>query len=139
MFIYFRIFQYFNRTLNLIYKNYYYSCCIKKTRSNSIITIINRIGEVIISYSAGKRKDLRRKKRRKSANSIIFLIKTISRRLIRKKIYFLYNLYLQNNLRGFCKRIRKEFLKDGIRILNYVYVKSRPHGSPRRQKKLRRL
>jgi len=47
----------------MFYKQFYYICIVKKTRSNFFITITNRMGEVLISYSIGKVKELRKRKK----------------------------------------------------------------------------
>lgn len=78
-----------NRTLNLFYKNFYYNCIFRKTKSNLFITIINRFGEVIKSYSSGRIKLFKKKKKRKSLNSLPSLIKLITY-FLRKKKFLIY-------------------------------------------------
>jgi len=73
----------------MFYKQFYYICIVKKTRSNFFITITNRMGEVLISYSIGKVKELRKRKKRKSIRSISLIISRIGVILKKKKNYYL--------------------------------------------------
>ena len=133
-------FQYiFLKNLNLFYKNFYYNCIMKKTRSNWFITIINRVGEVIISYSTGKIFFLKKRKKRKAADSLNFLIKVVADLLRKKKIFILRKLLINISIFYLNKKIYFLFLKNGIRIKYLNYIKKRPHGKTIRAKKLRRL
>lgn len=128
-----------NKLLNLFYKNFYYNCIIKKTRSNIFLTIINRFGEVVISYSTGRIKLLAKKKKRKSVNSLIFIISKLAVLLKKKKIFKLYMLLIPLNLRFLIKNILSLFLKYNIRIKYLKYIKVKSHGFLPRKKKIRRL
>lgn len=140
LYLNFKIFQYFYYPLNLIYKNHYYSCIIKKKRSNVYVTLINRFGDVKYTYSAGMVWKLRRRKIRKSLRALTLMIRAFSKKLIFKyHVKILYKLYLLQSYKRFYKRVYKEFLKNGIEIKNFIYIKKRPHSLLNRTRKIRRL
>ena len=139
IYTYLKFFKYFYKDLNLIYKDFYYLCFIKKTRSNTFLTITNRLGDVIYSYSIGKLYFLKKRKKRKSIKSINFIIRAVSKKLFLNNIRYIYKLYLQNSFKRFFKRISNEFLKYNIKIKNLIYIKNKPHSLLSRSKKLRRI
>jgi len=122
----------------MFYKQFYYICIVKKTRSNFFITITNRMGEVLISYSIGKVKELRKRKKRKSIRSISLIISRIGV-ILKKKIIILHKFFIKLKYKYLIRTIFFNFLKTGIQIKNFIYIKNRTHGFFFRQKKLRRI
>lgn len=118
-------------------KKQYYAFFLRR-KCNIFITITNVRGEVIISRSAGSCK-ITTKKKKKSWDTLKTIAETVSKMARIKNIRYIYKFFTTISYMKNSKIIFHSFRKSGIWILQYVYVRNRPHSLPMRKKKLKRL
>lgn len=125
------------------FKRRFYLIC-KKKRSNFYFTIVNQMGEVIISISSGRLQKNTLRKRNRKLRSAFFnltgLTHYVIRSLRKKKIKTVEIFFKPSFLRFYqCKRLVYSFFMRGIKIRKLVRAPKISHGHPPKNKKVRRL
>jgi len=135
----FNFFKYFLRAKNYLknrYKNKKYFCFLKKTRSNSFLTVTNNFGEVVFWFSAGRLNLVTKKYKRSYPAIRLFwpLLAKNMKLLLIKSMTFL----IEPGFLGHFYRIRRVFRKNFLKF-KYIPITVLPHNNILKSKKLRKV
>lgn len=115
----------------------YFAFFLKK-KNNVFITITNRLGQVVVSKSAGDCK-ITTKKKKRSWDTLKEVSASASKIARIRNIKYIYTLFMISSYAKNAKIIHKSFRQSGLSILKVVILKKKPFSSLMKKKKAKRL